>query len=140
MWRDKVIEAKAIRKITNKQIADYVHASEKTIVRLLNGDTLFASLDLVLKVGEAVGLSAIELFNETNSIVGGDELIALHERLDCAEAELDRVRKEYDSLYSELRDRTHELEIIKIKLESSERIISLQDEVIKLQDYIKNTK
>ena len=126
MWRDKVVEKRVLLKVSNKYIADYAHVSEKTIIRLLSGETLFASVDLVLKVGEAVGLSAVELFNETNAIVGNDELLALQERLASAEIELAKVK-------SELGELTHSNELLKVQLDRCEKIIALQEDVISLQ-------
>lgn len=126
MWRDKIVEARTLKKVSNKYIADYAHVSEKTIIRLLNGETLFASIDLVLKAGEAVGLNAVELFNETNAIVSNDELLALQERLASSEIELAKVK-------SELGDLTHSNELLKVKLGHCEKIIALQEDVISLQ-------
>lgn len=140
MWRDKIVEAKAKKSISTKYIADYAHTSEKTITRMLKGETLFASMDLVLKVGEAVGLNPIELVSETNAFIGGEELAAVQDKLKLMQENIEHLQAERDDLSEKLRELSCEMEIMRVKLEHKEKIIALQEDVISLQNYIKNSK
>ena len=53
MWRDKIIEQKKQKNISTKTIAEKTKLSEKTIGRILKGETLFPSVDTVLDIGAA---------------------------------------------------------------------------------------
>lgn len=81
MWRDKIIEQKSQKNISTKTIAERAKMSEKTVARILKGETLFPSVDTVLDIGAAVGLSERELFSEANLVVSNEDLVLLQAEL-----------------------------------------------------------
>ena len=79
MWRDKINEAKKAKNIRTKAISDITHIHEKAISRMLSGEAKNPCVDDVLAVGAAVGLTAIDLFFETETVLGGKSLVELQE-------------------------------------------------------------
>ena len=118
MWKDKILEAKAAKGISTKVIAEKTKLSEKTVARILKGETLFPSVDTVLDIGAAVGLSERELFSETNLVVANDDLVRLQTEIASLMDKCVRLEDENDRLRTSL---SHKEEILLHK----DEIISL---------------
>lgn len=134
MWREKIIEAKKAKNITTKMMSEKVRLPDQTITRILSGKTETPRIDTVLDLGAAVGLSAWELFSETTSVLGDKNLITLQEDLDQANAALSALQAEFASLSEETTDLRlknvtlqAENDLLKMKLEHKEEIISLHN-------------
>lgn len=133
MWRDKILEAKAKKSISTKTIADISQVSEKTVSRILKGETPFPPIDRVLSIGAAVGLSERELFSESNLVVANEDLVLLQTELaqlmdKCVRLEAENVSlsDENDRLRTKL---AHKDEILAHK----EKIIALYESLQKYQ-------
>ena len=134
MWREQIIEAKKTKGITTKMMSEKVRLPEQTITRILSGKTATPRIDTVLDLGASVGLSAWELFSETTSVLGDKNLIMLQEELDRANAALTGLQAEYASLSEEATNLrvenvtlNAELDLLRLKLEHKEEIISLHN-------------
>ena len=134
MWLDRIIEAKKENNITTKMMSERVHIPEPTITRILKGKTEFPRIDTVLMLGEAVGLSAMELFAETTSFLGDKNIVALQEELDIANGTVAALRTEIGSISEEntnLKVKNVSLaaenDMLRMKLEHTEEIISLHN-------------
>lgn len=132
MWRDKIIEAKKANNITTKMMSEKVLLPEVTINRILQGKTGAPRIDTVLNLGEAVGLSAPELFAEATSYLWDKNLATLQEELDQANAALSALQAEFASLSEEntnlkVNNVTIQAEndLLKMKLAHKEEIIDL---------------
>ena len=129
MWRERIIEAKKAQGISTKTIAERtLHHPERTIIRLLNGETDNPYIDTVLEVGAAVGLSPQELFSESNLVLGEKDLATLQSELEVVKAERDLLATEKSILTDRVASLTTELDFLKMKLDH-------QDEIIKLHNY-----
>lgn len=118
MWRDKIIEQKKLKNISTKTIAEQTKLSEKTIGRILKGETMFPSVDTVLDIGAAVGLSERELFSEAHLVVGNDDLVRLQTEMASLMDKCVRLEDENDRL--------------RTKLAHKEEILAHKDEIITL--------
>lgn len=136
MWRERIIEAKKVQSISAKTMSERTggHLPERTIIRILNGETEFPRIDTILELGQSVGLSAQEVFAETNSIVGDLEMGRLQAQYEAQMADKDALLEELQELHTELsllHDKvvklTTENEILRLKLEHKEEIIALHD-------------
>lgn len=134
MWRDNIIDAKKKNNITTKMMAERVHLPEQTITRILSGKTEFPRIDTVIVLGESVGLSAMELFAETISVIGDKNTLAVQEELDIANAKVTAMQTEIASLSEENTDLkvknvalTAENDLLRSKIEHQEEIISLHN-------------
>jgi transcriptional regulator with XRE-family HTH domain len=132
MWLDKIIEAKEAKGITTKQMAERIKTlPEETIRRILSGKTKTPRIDTVLDLGASVGLSSHEIFEESTAYVGGESLKALQAELDTLKNERESIIAENKSLKEEVTSLSHENDILKIKLELKEEIISTHKYYIK---------
>ena len=132
MWLDKIIEAKEAKGITTKQMAEKIKTlPEETIRRILSGKTKTPRVDTVLDLGASVGLSSHEIFEESTAYVGGESFKALQAELDTLKNERESIIAENKSLKEEVASLSHENDILKIKLELKEEIISTHKYYIK---------
>ena len=128
MWRERIIEAKKALGVSPKTMSERtMHIPERTIVRLLNGETSNPYVDTVLEVGASVGLSPQEIFSETNLVLGDKDLATLQADLDIVKAENDILVTENTVLKNKIAVLTSELDLIKKELEHKEEIINLHN-------------
>ena len=126
MWRERIIEAKKAQGVSPKTMSERtMHIPERTIVRLLNGETSNPYVDTVLEVGASVGLSPQEIFSETNLVLGNKDLATLQADLDIANAEKDILVAENTLLNDKVVTLTAEIDLLKKELEHKEEIINL---------------
>jgi FtsZ-binding cell division protein ZapB len=85
----------------------------------------------VLELGTSVGLSPHEIFGESTAYVGGESFKALQAELDTLKNERESIIAENKSLKEEVTSLSHENDILKIKLELKEEIISTHKYYIK---------
>lgn len=107
MWLDKVIEAKKAKGLATRTMAERsrMHLTERTITRILHGETKAPKIDVILDIGETVGLNAQQLFAETDMVP------------------LDR--DELDRLKNQVKELTAENELLRVKVGYQETIIGL---------------
>lgn len=128
MWRERILEAKKAQGISTKTIAERtMHHPERTIIRLLNGETENPYVDTVLEVGAAVGLSPQEIFSESNLILGDKDLATLQTELDIVKAERDLLATEKSILNDRVTSLCAEIDFLKMKLEHQEEILNLHN-------------
>lgn len=128
MWRERIIEAKKALGVSPKTMSERtMHIPERTIVRLLNGETSNPYVDTVLEVGASVGLSPQEIFSETNLVLGSKDLATLQADLDIAKAENDILVAENNLLKDKLVTLTAEIDLLKKDLEHKQEIINLHN-------------
>ncbi len=107
MWLEKIIEAKKAQGLTAKTMSERsrMHLTERTIIRILNKETKAPKIDVILDIGATVGLSAHQLFAETD-LVPFD-------------------RDELDRLKGQVKELNAEIEILRLKVAYQETIIEL---------------
>ena len=128
MWRERIIEAKKAQGLTPKAIAERtMHHPERTIIRLLSGETENPYVDTVLEVGAAVGLSPQEIFSESNLVLGHKDLVSLQTELDVVKAERDLLTTENSILVDRVASLTAEIDFLKAKLDHQEEMLNLHN-------------
>lgn len=133
MWLDKIKEAKLSKNLTTKAISDKTPSSipTDTITRILSGKTKTPRIDTILELGEAVGLSASELFAETTAVIVEGNASALQAEYDALKAESDALRTELELVKSERDSLSTEIVILKEKAETlRDKVDTLKDEII----------
>ena len=116
MWLEKIIEAKKAQGLTTKTMAERsrMHLTERTITRILNRETKAPKIDVILDLGATVGLSAQQLFAETDLVpFDRDELDRLKNQVKELTAEIDLLRLNAEN------------ELLRLKVEYQETIIGL---------------
>lgn len=128
MWRERIIEAKNALGISPKTMSERtMHIPERTILRLLNGETTNPYVDTVLEIGASVGLSPQEIFSETGLVLGNKDLATLQADLELSKAENDILVTENSILKDKISALTAELDLLKKELEHKEEIINLHN-------------
>ena len=124
MWRERIIEAKKAQNLTTKTMSERSpsHMPPETINRILNTKTEFPRIDSVLDLCVQVGLSPLELFAETTSLVSDRRLASLQD-------ELEELKNERDALIAENGALKNKVETLRDKVDS------LKDEIIATHNY-----
>lgn len=125
MWRDRILEAKEAKGIKTRSMAAYSGMTEKTVIRMLNGETREPYVGNVILLGASVGLTPMEIFSETGLVVGSQDLATL-------QAEVDRLTAEAAKLKDEVASLTVKNDILRLKLEHKEELIKHKDAIIEL--------
>lgn len=126
MWRERIIEAKQRQNISTRTMSEKSRVPENTIKRILAGKTGNPYITTVLALGASVGLSSTELFSETTSVLGDNNLATLQKELDLAQTTVLSLTEEVARLSEEnkgLRDKVVSL---------TTEISTLKDEIISL--------
>lgn len=95
MWLEKVIEAKKANVISTKTMAERsrLHLTERTITRILTRETKVPKIDTILDIGATVGLTAQQLFAETDLVpLDRSEVESLKNEVASLTAEIERLQ------------------------------------------------
>jgi transcriptional regulator with XRE-family HTH domain len=133
MWLDNLKELKKKTGMTSKQIAEKTNLPERTVIRIFSGDTDNPYVDTLRRIVAVLGGSLDDIFAESKTIVGGQDLVA-------AQAEVDRLTAEVAILTAEnavLKDKVSTLmaesDLLRLKLEHKEEIIAIHNYYNKLK-------
>lgn len=127
MWLDNLKELKKAKGMSQKQIADATNLPERTVSRIFSGDTDNPYVDTLHRIVSVLDGSLDDVLANSKAVVGSKNLAAL-------QAEVDRLTAENGILTAEnamLKDKvgvfTTENELLRMKLEHKEEIISLHN-------------
>lgn len=137
MWREKIIDAKKAKNITTKMMSEKVRLPEATITRILTCKTKAPRIDTVLGLGAAVGLSAMELFAETNLFLCDKSLSELEEELAKAKDAISVLAEENAELKAKKLELIGEISGYKIQLDVQNEMLTLYRRVF---DYETNKR
>ena len=138
MWLDRIKERRKELNYTIKYISNEAKLPERTVSRIFSGETLSPCVDTLYSIAVVLGLSLDELIADTNSVIGGKhyadllkenaDLINEVERLNSA---LALISAENSMLKDKVGVLTAENDILRLKLEHKEEIISLHNYYMK---------
>jgi transcriptional regulator with XRE-family HTH domain len=136
MWREKIIETRKANNITIKMMSERTasHIPEETITRILKGKTEFPRIDTVLELGQAVGLSPWQLFEETTSVLGDKNVAIQQDEIERLTAEIEVLKAKNDILETKVSASTAEIALLQRELQHTEQLLALHD---LYQNYIK---
>lgn len=133
MWRERIVEAKKAKGITTKMMSELSHIPVETITRILNEKTDDPRISTVLALGSSVGLSPWELFAEQNAIIAYQSFLTMQLEYDKISAELTSLQAENAMLKGKVCSLSSENDLLRLKLEHKEEIISLHNYYNKLK-------
>ena len=133
MWRDRILEAKREKDVRTKTIAAFVRMSEKTVARILSGETQAPYVDTVIALGASVGLTPEEIFAETGVVVGDQDHAFLEAEVERLRTELTSKTQEVEQLKSQISALQVEKEMLTMQLEHQKELNKHKDEIILLQ-------
>lgn len=140
MWLENLKELKQSTGMSFKQIAELTNLPERTVARIFSGDTDNPYVDTLHRIVSVLGGSLDSILADSKAVVGNANLTTLQEDIDRLNSEVDRLNGEITCLSAEnsiLTDKvstlTAENDLLRIKLEHKEEIISLHNYYNKLK-------
>lgn len=131
MWLDNLKELKKAKGMSTEQIAEATNLPKRTISRIFSGDTDNPYVDTLHRIVSVLGGSLDSILADTKSVVGSTNLITLQEEIDMLNTEATLRQTEIALLKDSVARLTTENEMLRIKLEHKEEIISLHNYYIK---------
>lgn len=98
MWLDNLKELKKKTGMSAKQISEKTNLPERTVSRILAGETDHPYADTLDLIVKALGYDLGDIFADTKVIVATDELVDIKETVDVVEAERDLIIVENEML------------------------------------------
>ena len=133
MWLDNLKELKKKTGMSAKQIADKTNLPERTVNRILAGETDHPYADTLDLIVKALGYDLGDIFADTKGIVATDDLVEIKESVDIVEAEHDRILAENEMLKTKNAALTMEIELLKKDIQHKDEIIALHNYYNKLK-------
>lgn len=127
MWFERLGIAFADSKMSQKQLAERSQVSEKTIKRMLTNRNYSTSIDTITRVAKALDTTLEDLFSDTDARVLGGNMVSVQEELQRVTAEKGILEAENSMLKDKVVALSAEIDLLRIKLEHKEEIISLHN-------------
>lgn len=113
--------------MSTKQIAEKTQLPERTVCRILSGETDHPYVDTLHIIVTALGYSLNDIFADTNAVVATESIVEAKETAEVAEAERDLIIAENAMLKDKVAALTAEIDILKVKLNHKDEIIALHN-------------
>ena len=127
MWLQNLKELKKLTGMSTKQIAEKTQLPERTVCRILSGETDHPYVDTLHIIVTALGYSLNDIFADTNAVVATESIVEAKETAEVAEAERDLIIAENAMLKDKVAALTAEIDILKVKLNHKDEIIALHN-------------
>jgi transcriptional regulator with XRE-family HTH domain len=132
MWLDKLKNLKKQSGMTTKQIADKAKMAERTVTRIINGETYAPGIDKLRDIVYAMGGSLDDILDEADFKLPTPEAQALKTENITLQNAVNDLTDENVRLKDETAALKAELDHLRLTLEHKEEILKLQDEIIRL--------
>lgn len=113
--------------MSTKQIAERANLPEKTVNRILSGETDHPRIDTLVLIVDAMGCHLSEIFADTNVVVATERLVEIKETAEVVEAENNIVSAKNDMLEAKVAALTMENELLKRELQHKEELLALHN-------------
>lgn len=133
MWLDKLNELKKEKGLTKKQIADKTGLPERTIIRILAGETDNPYLTTLIPIVNALGGSLDDIFADTKVVVATETVAELQENVEVANAKKDLVLADYEILKEKYETLVKELDLTKVELAYTKKLLAVHEYYTKLK-------
>lgn len=127
MWLDNLKELKKRAGMSTKQIADKTNLPERTVNRILSGETDHPRVDTLHLIVTAIGGSLNDIFADTNVVVATESLVEVKEVVNVVEAERDLILAENGMLKTKTAAMATEIELLKKELQHKEELLALHN-------------
>ena len=127
MWLENLKELKKKTGMTAKQIAEKTRLPERTINRILSGETDHPYADTLDLIVKAMGYDLGDIFSDTKVVVATDELVGIKEAVDVVKAERTLVVVENEMLKAKNAALTTENELLKKEIQHKDELLALHN-------------
>lgn len=132
MWLDKLKELKKNKGMSTKQIAEKTDLPERTIARIFSGETDNPYVDTLRRIVSVLGGSLDDIFAESKTVVGNQDLATAQAEVERLTAEIKRLTDINEELTDKIRELIMEKKILDIKLDMQNETISLYRIILNL--------
>ena len=129
MWLDNLKELKKRTGMTAKAIAKQANLPDATVENVLAGTVKNPRIDTIRQIVTALGGSLDEIFAESGAVIGDQKLSKLQEERDALIIEISKERAENAKLSTEV-------QLLQLKLEHKDEIISHKEQIIALYSQV----
>ena len=127
MWLENLQELKKKTGITVKQIAEKTSLPERTINRILSGETDHPYADTLDIIVKSLGYDLGDIFADTKVVVATDDLVEIKENVDIVEAERDLILVENDMLKTKNAALTTENELLRKEIQHKNELLAIHN-------------
>ena len=127
MWLENLKELKKRSGMSAQQIADAAKLPERTVSRILSGDTPDPRMDTIRRMVAVLDGSLDEVFADTDTVVGSKTLRATQKELAEATESLSMARAEIAMLKDKVTGLEAENDRLRLTVAHKEEIISIHN-------------
>ena len=130
MWIENLKELKKKTGMSVKQIAEKSKLPERTVARIISGETDHPRIDTIGLIVDAMGCTLRDIFADTNVIVATETLTEVKEVAEIVEAERDEVAIKNEMLEAKVNALTMEIELLKSQLQHKDELLSIHKQYL----------
>lgn len=130
-WRIALNDLKEKSGMTYKQIADTLNVSEKSVIRVFNGDAKNPGLVFVGQIIGVLGGSTSVILGEAGAVIASPELLNLQAEYEALKAQHTYILTENDVLTTKNAALTAEIDLLKKELQHKEELLAVHNYYIK---------
>ena len=133
MLSERIKELKKEKNLSTKDLVKLSNLPERTVIRILNGETKTPYADTLLGLAKALGVELSELLGDSDLVVGNKNLKQLQDKLDLVTLELEMVKAENEILKTKTATQSAELDLVKMELRHKEELLAIHNYYTKLK-------
>lgn len=119
--------------MTVKQLAEVTKLPERTVNRILTGETDHPRIDTLYIIVTALGGTLNDIFAATNVVVATETLVEVKENAEVIEAEKDLAVAELEMLRAKTAAQEVEIALLKEKLQHKEELLAVYNYFTKIK-------
>ena len=127
MWLENLKELKKAKGMSAKKIAEATNLPERTVVRIFSGDTPNPYVDTIYRIVSVLDGSLDDVLADSKAVVGCKNLASLQSDVDRLTTENRMLAAENAVLKDKVVTINAENDLLRMKLEHKEEIISLHN-------------
>lgn len=139
MWLDNLKELKKEKNLTTKRLAELANLPEKTVIRILSGQTANPYLDTLDRLAIALDSTIGDILAGTKAVVGDTSLTEMQSQIDELNSKIEELTAQNELILKDnaiqiekVNVLTKELELVNLKLMYTEKLLATHDYYNKL--------
>lgn len=139
MWLDNLKELKKEKNLSTKQLAERSNLPEKTVIRILSGQTTNPYLDTLDRLARALDCTIGDILAGTKAVVGDTSLTEMQAKIDELNSKIEELTAQNELILKDnaiqiekVNVLTKELELVNLKLMYTEKLLATHDYYNKL--------
>ena len=133
IWLKNLKDIKKEKNMSTAQLAIATKLPERTVARILNGETEHPRIDTLHLLVKALGCTLNDIFADTNIVIATEKVIDLQESVEVAESEKNLLLAENKILQDKVSNLEKEIELLKTKLMHKEELLAVHNYYTKLK-------